>query len=97
MYTLFYSNISEFAGDFKVMLDEETWKTSIWNIHKLVWKGNYFKYANVSILGHGCGVSQHPQFYERTKKYIKCYQFHMWEAIQVKRVTNFCKKIGLLH
>ena len=67
MYTFFYSNISEFAVELKGVLDEEKYQTSIWNIHKLVWKGNFFKYANVSILGHGCGVSQYPQFYERTK------------------------------
>ena len=28
-------------------------------------------------------------FMIQLKKYIKCYHVHMWEAIQVKRVTNF--------
>ena len=50
------------------MLDEGTHITSIKNMHTLGWRENYFKYADVSMLVHGCGVSQHPQFYERTKK-----------------------------
>ena len=29
-------------------------------------------------------------------KNIKCYHVHMWEAIQVKRVTKFCSNHGLL-
>ena len=96
MYTLFYSNISEFEGNLEGSLDEGTYKKYIQNMHKLVWKENYSKSADLSMLGHGCGVSQYPQFYDRTKK-IKCYHVHMWEAIQVKRVTNFCKKIISLH
>ena len=38
-------------------------------MHKLGWKENYFMSDDVSMLGHGCGVSQYPQFYDRTKKY----------------------------
>ena len=49
------------------MLDEGKYKKSIRNMHKLGWKANYFKYADVSMLGHDCGVSQYPQFYDRTK------------------------------
>ena len=67
------------------------------NMKKLGWKANYFKSSDVTMLGHGCVVSQYPQFYERTKIYIKCYHVHMWEVIQVKRVNIFCKKIGFLH
>ena len=58
MYTVFYSNISEFIGNLEGMLDEGTHKTSIRNMHKLGWKSNYFKSADVSILGHGCVVLQ---------------------------------------
>ena len=36
-------------------------------MHKLCWKENYFKSADVSMLGHGCVVSQYPQFYDITK------------------------------
>ena len=50
------------------MLDEGAYKTSIQNMHKLGWKKNYFKSAGVSMLGHDCGVSQYPKFYDRTKK-----------------------------
>ena len=34
MHTFFYSNISEFSGNFQGMIDEGTYKTSIQNIHK---------------------------------------------------------------
>ena len=37
-------------------------------MHRLGWKENYVKYDDVSMLGHGCGVSQYPQFYDRTRK-----------------------------
>ena len=47
MYTLFYSNICEFAGDLEGMLDEGSYKTPIQNIHKLSWKENYFKSSDV--------------------------------------------------
>ena len=67
MYTLFYSDISEFAGDLKGMLDEGTCKTSIRNMHKIGWKESYFNSSDVSMLGHSCGVWQYPQFYDRTK------------------------------
>ena len=96
MYTLFYSNIPEFVEKLEEMIDEVTYKTFIHNMHKLGWKENYFKSADVSMLGHGFGVSQYPQFYGRTK-IIKCYHVHMWEAIQVKRVANFRKKIVFFH
>ena len=35
MHNLFYSNISEFAGNLEGMLDEGTYKTIIQNMHKL--------------------------------------------------------------
>ena len=36
-------------------------------------------------------------FMTELKKNIKCYHIHMWEVIQVKRVTNFCTDHGFLH
>ena len=67
MHALFYSNISEFAGDLEGMLDEETYRTTVQNIHKLGWKAQYFKSADVSMLVYGCGVAQYPQFYDTNK------------------------------
>ena len=96
MHTLFYSNISEFAGNLEGILDEGTYKTTINNMHKLGWKAQLFKSTDVSMLGHGCGVSKYPQFYDRIKK-IKCYHVHMWEDIQMKRDTNFCTNHEFLH
>ena len=67
MHNFFYSNIYEFAGNLEGILDEGKYRTTVQNMHKLGWKAQYFKYADVSMLGHGCGVSQYPQFYY-TKK-----------------------------
>ena len=57
MHTFFYYNISEFSGNFEVMLYEGKYRTTIHNIHNIGWKEKYFKSDDVSILGHGCGVS----------------------------------------
>ena len=71
MHTLFYSNISEFDGNLEGMLYEGTYKTTINNMHKLGCKAQFFNYSDVLMLSHGCGVSQYPQFYDRTKKISK--------------------------
>ena len=96
MYTFFYSNISEFVGDLEGMIDEGTYKTSIQNMHKLGCKADYFKYTDASMLCHGCGFLQYTKIYEKTKIYIKCYYVHMWESIQVKRVTNFLQESWII-
>ena len=67
MYNLFYSNISNFFGYFEGMRDEEMDKTPIQNMHKIGWKSNNFKSDDISMLGHGFGVSQFTQFYEKIK------------------------------
>ena len=36
-------------------------------MHTLSWKAQLFKSVDVSMLGHGCGVSQYTQFYDRIK------------------------------
>ena len=46
LYTFFYSNISEFAGNLEETLDDETCKISIQIMHKLGWKANHFKSAD---------------------------------------------------
>ena len=53
--------------------------------------------ADVLILGYSCGVSQYPQVIKQLKINIKCSNIHMLQAIQVKGVTNSCKKNGLLN
>ena len=67
MHTFFHSNISGFAGNLQVMLDGGMYKINMKNIHKLGWKAQLFKSVDVSILFHGCDVSQYPQFYEKIK------------------------------
>ena len=58
MHTFFYYNISEFAGNLEGILDEGKYRTIVQSTHKLGWKVQYFKSADVSMLGHGCDVSQ---------------------------------------
>ena len=67
MHTFFYYNISEFGGNLEGILDEGRYRTTVQNMHKLGWNAQYFKSADVSMLGHSCGVSKYPQFYD-TKK-----------------------------
>ena len=57
MHTFFYSNISEFAGNLEGILNEGKYRKLVQIMHKLGWKAQKFKCADVSILGHGCGVS----------------------------------------
>ena len=40
-------------------------------LHDAGWKKSYLTFADVSMLGYGCGVSQYPQFYV---KYLDIYQ-----------------------
>ena len=58
LFTLFYSNITEFARKLQLMLDEVTHKTTIQNMYKLGWKAQLFKSNDVSMLGYGRGVSK---------------------------------------
>ena len=81
MHTFFYSNISEFAGNLEGMLHEGKYRTTVQNMHKLGWKAQLFKSADIFMLGYGCGVTQYPQFYDTDIKNIKCYHVHMWETI----------------
>ena len=37
-------------------------------MHNIGWKVQFFNSADVSMLVHGCGVSQYPQFYDTIKK-----------------------------
>ena len=64
MHTFKNNNISEFGGNLEGMLDEGKYISTVKNMHKNGWKAQYFKSADASMLGHGCGVSQYPQFYD---------------------------------
>ena len=50
------------------MLDEGKYRSTAQNMDRNGWRAQYFKSADVSILGHGCGVSQYPQFYDTNIK-----------------------------
>ena len=64
MQTFFYFNISEFGGNLEGILDVGNYRTTVQTMHKFGWKAQYFKSDDVSMLGHGCGVSQYPLFYD---------------------------------
>ena len=34
-------------------------------LHDSGWKNSYFTFANVYMIGYGCGVSQYSQFYDK--------------------------------
>ena len=68
MHTFFNNNISEFGGNLEGMLDEGKYRSTVQNMNKNGCKAQYFKSADVSMLGHGCGVPQYPQFYDTNKK-----------------------------
>ena len=68
MHTFFYSNISEFGGNLEGILDEGKYITTVQTMQKLGWKSQYFKSADVSMLVHGCGVSQYSQFHNTNIK-----------------------------
>ena len=67
MRILLYYNMYGFAINVEGILDEVTYITTIQNMHKLIWKAQFFKSTYVSMLGHGCCVSQYPQFYDGIK------------------------------
>ena len=68
MQTFFNNNIYEFGGNLEGILGEGNYRSTVQNMHKIGWKTQYFKSSDVSMLGHGCGVSQYPQFYDTNKK-----------------------------
>ena len=82
------------------MIYERIYKITIQNIHNLGWKEQSLKSAGVLMLGHGCGVSQHPQFYDRIKNiyqmlqrpYVGSYigeNGHQWIIVLAKSVETF--------
>ena len=50
------------------MIDLGSYKSTIQNIHNLGWKAQLFNSSDVPTLGHGCGASQYPQFYDIKEK-----------------------------
>ena len=65
MFSFFYTNISHFTRIFDGMFYGGNNKHTIKKIHIYGFKDNYFKLAEVSMVGHGCGVLQFPPFYEK--------------------------------
>ena len=57
MQTFVFNNTSEFGGHLVGMLDEGNYRSTVQNMHKNGLKAQYFKSADVSMLGHSCGVS----------------------------------------
>ena len=39
------------------------YKETVRTLHDNGWKNSYHTYADVSMLGYGCGVSMYPQFF----------------------------------
>ena len=97
MHTLFYSNISDIDVNLQGTLGEVTYKTTLQNIHKLEWKAQFLKSADVFMLGHGCGVSQHPQVYDRIKKKYQMLPRPYVGSYSGSKGHQFFKNHGFLH
>ena len=79
-------------------------KKSPQKIHQIGLKANYFKYSDVSMLGHGYGVSQFPHLYDRIKnKYqiLPCPYVGSYDGkkgnlfLREKCIVDLAKSIGL--
>ena len=66
-------------------------------MHNICRKANNFKSADVSMLVNGYGVSQYPELMKKFKINMSCYHVHMWEVIQVKKITIFLKNNRFVH
>ena len=79
------------------MLDEGTNKTTIHKMHKLGWKEIVFKSTDVSMLGHGCDVSQYSQFYDTIKNKYKMLPRPYVGSYIGEKGHQFFNNHGLLH
>ena len=96
MHTFFYSNISEFAENLEEILDQGTYKTTIQNIHKLGWKAQFLKFADVSMLVHGCDVSRYPQFYDRIKNICQMLPLPYVESYTGEKGRHFLQELWII-
>ena len=71
-------------------------------MHRIGQKENDLKYDDVSMLVHGCGVSQFPQFYEKIQKkyqllphpYVGSYEIEMGNQIlKEKWIVELAKSV----
>ena len=97
MHNLFYSNISELAGNWEGMLDEGTYKTTIQNMQKLGWKAQFFTSSDVSMLSPGCGVSQYPHFDDTIKNKYQILPRPYVGSYIYEKGNQFFTNHGLLH
>ena len=66
MSSLFYANISHIARNVYGIFYDSNRKNTIKRMHLDGWKNYFIKSAYVSIMYHGCGVSQFTQFYDKS-------------------------------
>ena len=71
-------------------------------MHQIGWKADYSKSDYVSILGHGCRVSQFSQFYDRVfnqilpRPYVGCYQVEKGNLFfKEKCIVGLAKSVGI--
>ena len=58
-------------------LSSRNYKITVRKLHDCGWKNSSHKYADVSMLGYGCGVSMYPNFLIRIQRYFRCYHVHI--------------------
>ena len=79
------------------MLYEGTYKTTIQNMHKIGYKEQFFKSAGVSMLDHGCCVSQYPQLYDSIKYIYIMLPCPYVGSYMGEKGHQFLQNYGLLH
>ena len=60
--------LNEYGKNLDNQLSLDNFKMTVRKLHDCGWKNSSHKYANVAILGYGCGVSTYPQFYDKDLK-----------------------------
>ena len=76
MYTFLNTNLLQFSGNLEGFFGKGKYKKQL-KIHCVGFYYHYFNSSDVFMLGHGCGISQFPQFYDRKKllhPYVGCYE-----------------------
>ena len=65
-------------------------------MYKLGWKEQYFNSADNSMLGHGCGVSQYPHFYDTIKSIYQMLPCPYVESYSGEKGHQFLHKPWIL-
>ena len=69
--------LNEDGNNLDKQLSISNYKITVRKLHDCVWKNSSHKFADVAMLGYGCGVSMYPQFLIRIQRHFRCYHVHI--------------------